>query len=43
MYGFETAGRIEEFTHCELGNQDHCAGFDDFNFAVETLGVHCHE
>jgi hypothetical protein len=22
MYGFETAGRIGEFTHCELGNQD---------------------
>jgi hypothetical protein len=39
MYGFETAGRIGEFTHCELGNQDHCARVDDFTFAVETLGA----
>jgi hypothetical protein len=39
MYGFETAGRIGEFTHCELGNQDHCARVDDLTFAVETLGV----
>ena len=39
MYGFETAGRIGEFTHCELGNQDHCARVDDFTFTVETRGV----
>jgi hypothetical protein len=39
MYGFETAGRIGEFTHCELGNQDHCARVDDFTFAVESLGA----
>ena len=38
MYGFETAGRIGEFTHCELGNQDHCARVDDFTFAVESPG-----
>jgi hypothetical protein len=39
IYGFETAGRIGEFTHCELGNQDNCARVDDFTFAVETLGA----
>ena len=35
MYGFETAGRASEFTHCELGSQDHCARVDDFTFTVE--------
>jgi hypothetical protein len=39
MNGFETAGRIGEFTHCELGNQNHCARVDDFNFAAEKLGA----
>lgn len=39
MYGFETAGRIGEFTHCELGNQDHCARVDDLTFTVETGGA----
>ena len=36
MYGFETAGRASEFTHCELGNQDHCARVDDFTFTIES-------
>ena len=38
MYGFETASRIGEFTHCERGNQDHCARVDDFTFTVESTG-----
>jgi hypothetical protein len=36
MYGFETVGRIGVFTHCELGNPDHCARVDDFTFVVDT-------
>ena len=39
MYGFETSERIGEFTHCELGNQDHCARVDDLTFTVETGGA----
>ena len=39
MYGFDAAGRVSEFTHCELGNQDHCARVDDFTFTVEMAGV----
>jgi hypothetical protein len=39
MYGFETAGRIGEFTHCEIGNQDHCARVDDFTFTIEARGA----
>jgi hypothetical protein len=38
MYGFETAGRIREFTYCELGNQDHRALVDNFALAIEKLG-----
>jgi hypothetical protein len=38
MFGFETAGRIGEFTHCELGNQDHFARVDKFTSAIERLG-----
>jgi hypothetical protein len=38
MYGFETAGRIGEFTHCELGNQDYCARVDYFSFALVNPG-----
>ena len=39
MYGFDTAGRVSEYTHCELGNQDHCAGVDDLIFSVAVAGV----
>ena len=39
MYGFDAAGRVGEFTHCELGNQDHCARVDDFTFTIESAGV----
>jgi hypothetical protein len=39
MYGFETAGRIGEFTHCEPGSQDHCTRVDDFTFVIETSGA----
>lgn len=39
MYGFDAAGRVSEFTHCELGNQDHCARVDDFTFTIEAAGV----
>jgi hypothetical protein len=39
MYGFETAGRIGEFTHCEPGSQDHCARVDDFTFVIENSGA----
>lgn len=39
MYGFDAAGRVGEFTHCELGNQDHCASVDDFTFTIEKAGV----
>lgn len=39
MYGFETAGRIGEFTHSERGSQDHCARVDDFTFTIESEGV----
>lgn len=39
MYGFETAGRISEFTHCERDSQDHCARVDDFTFTVELSGT----
>jgi hypothetical protein len=38
IYGFEKAGRVGEFTDCELGNQDHCARVDDFTFTSETPG-----
>jgi hypothetical protein len=36
MYGWESAARASEFTHCEQGSQDHCARNDDFTFVVET-------
>jgi hypothetical protein len=36
MYGWETAGRASEFTHCEPGSQDHCARNDDFTSVVEN-------
>jgi hypothetical protein len=36
MYGFETASMFGEFTHCEVGNPDHCARVDDFAFVVES-------
>jgi hypothetical protein len=36
MYGFDTAGRVSEYTHCELSNQDHV---DDLTFSVEVPGV----
>ena len=39
MYGFDAAGRVGEFTHCELGNQDHCARVDEFTFTVEVAGA----
>jgi hypothetical protein len=39
MYGFETAGRIGEFAHCEPCSQDHCARVDDFTFVVDTSGA----
>lgn len=39
MHGFEAAGRIGEFTHCAMGNQDHCARADGFTFTLESLGV----
>jgi hypothetical protein len=39
MYGFDTAGRVIEYTHCELGNHDHCARVDDLTFSVEVAGV----
>jgi hypothetical protein len=39
MYGFETAGRIGEFTHSERGSQDHCARVDDFTFTIESEGT----
>ena len=39
MYGFDTAGRVNEYTDCELGNQDHCAGVDDLIFSVAVAGV----
>ena len=38
-YGWEAAGRVGEYTHCEPGNQNHCARTDDFTFVVETRGV----
>ena len=38
-YGWETAGRIGEYTHCEPGNQNHCARKDYITFIVEVLGV----
>jgi hypothetical protein len=37
-YGWEAAGRIGEYTHCERGNQNHCARKDDFTFVVEVRG-----
>jgi hypothetical protein len=37
-FGWEAAGRLGEFTHCEQGNQNHCARKDDFTFVVEILG-----
>ena len=39
MYGFDTAGRVSEYTHCELGGQDHCARVDDLTFSVEVAGI----
>jgi hypothetical protein len=39
MHGFEAAERIGEFTHCAMGNKDHCARADGFTFTVESLGV----
>ena len=40
MYGFDTAERVSEYTHCELGNQYHCARVtDDLTFSVEVAGV----
>lgn len=39
MYGFDTAGRVSEYTHCELGSQDHCARVNDLTFTVEVAGV----
>jgi hypothetical protein len=36
MYGWKTAGRASEFTHCEQGSPDHCARNDDFKFVAET-------
>jgi hypothetical protein len=38
MYGFDAAGRVGEFTHCELGNPDHCARVDDFTFTIVSKG-----
>jgi hypothetical protein len=38
-YGFETAGRLGEFTHCEHGNQDHFARVNNFTFSVKIRGV----
>ena len=38
MYGFETAGRIGEFTYCEVGNYNYCARVDDYTFALANPG-----
>jgi hypothetical protein len=39
MYGFETAGRMGEFAHCEPGRQDYCVRVDNFTFVVDTSGA----
>lgn len=36
MCGFEFAGRVGEYTHCERNQIDHCARMDDFTFTVKT-------